>query len=245
MKFIKYIAIILTLTYVGIITSFADEFYDNSYDELINTFESIETDFKFASIKVNSIIKEDMSKTEIIDIYIDIVNNLGFEESNIQWKEKWDSKESQIYATIKDNLDSISISCYKSENLETYIMIDILSSSDYRNINSTYKNIENIFENYKSNTKIYTCLAGEYKNQLNIDKYDDILAKILYNMNADEIDRVNEDNFLSLVAYSDKLKDNNLEYSGRKINLNIGIRYSENEDKTIIYLATPIIKLDY
>ncbi|MBQ6631154.1 MAG: YwmB family TATA-box binding protein, partial [Romboutsia sp.] len=34
-------------------------------------------------------------------------------------------------------------------------------------------------------------------------------------------------------------------YLGNKINLNIGIRYSEDEDKTLIYIATPIIKLDY
>ena len=38
---------------------------------------------------------------------------------------------------------------------------------------------------------------------------------------------------------------NILDYLDNKINLNIGIRYSENEDKTLIYMATPIIKLDY
>ena len=41
------------------------------------------------------------------------------------------------------------------------------------------------------------------------------------------------------------LKENYLEYLGNKINLNIGIRYSEDDDKTLIYIATPIIKLDY
>ena len=41
------------------------------------------------------------------------------------------------------------------------------------------------------------------------------------------------------------LKENYLECLGNKINLNIGIRYSENDDKTLIYIATPIIKLDY
>ena len=64
-------------------------------------------------------------------------------------------------------------------------------------------------------------------------------------MNAKEIDRVEEENFVSITAFSKILKEHNLEYFGRKINLNIGMRYSEDDDKTIIYVATPIIKLDY
>ena len=64
-------------------------------------------------------------------------------------------------------------------------------------------------------------------------------------MNAKEIDRVNEENLVSVTAYSNLLAENDLEYLETKINFNIGIRYSENEDKTLIYMATPIIKLDY
>ena len=64
-------------------------------------------------------------------------------------------------------------------------------------------------------------------------------------MNAKEIDRVKDENLFLLTAYSNLLVENNLEYLENKINLNIGIRYSENEDKTLIYMATPIIKLDY
>ena len=54
-----------------------------------------------------------------------------------------------------------------------------------------------------------------------------------------------DDNLISVTAYSNLLTENDLDYLDNKINLNIGIRYSENEDKTLIYMATPIIKLDY
>ena len=85
-----------------------------------------------------------------------------------------------------------------------------------------------------------------YGNQYpQFNKYDDILEKILYNMNAEEIDRIENENMISITAYSKLLDKNYLEYLGNKINLNIGIRYSEDEDKTLIYIATPIIKLDY
>ena len=64
-------------------------------------------------------------------------------------------------------------------------------------------------------------------------------------MNAKEIDKIRNNNYISVTAYSNLLKETDLEYLENKINLNIGIRYSENEDKTLIYMATPIIKLDY
>ena len=75
--------------------------------------------------------------------------------------------------------------------------------------------------------------------------FNDILKNILYNMNAKEIDKIRNNNYISVTAYSNLLKENDLEYLENKINLNIGIRYSEDEDKTLIYMATPIIKLDY
>ena len=108
-----------------------------------------------------------------------------------------------------------------------------------------YKNLNDILNSYSNEVDIYLCVVGEYTKNLQLDKSDDILQNILYNMNAKEIDRVREENFISVTAYSKLLLENNLDYIGNKINLNIGIRYSENEDKTLIYMATPIIKLDY
>ena len=64
-------------------------------------------------------------------------------------------------------------------------------------------------------------------------------------MNAKEIDKIRQNGLISVTAYSNLLTENDLEYLEDKINLNIGIRYSEDDDKTLIYIATPIIKLDY
>ncbi|HBF0403194.1 TPA: YwmB family TATA-box binding protein [Clostridioides difficile] len=73
----------------------------------------------------------------------------------------------------------------------------------------------------------------------------DILDNKVYNMSAKQIDEVKDVNFLSITAYSKVLNDYELEYLGEKINLNIGIKYNEDDGKTLIYIATPIIKLDY
>ena len=244
MKIIKVIASFFILMLIGIFISYGDN--DNSeYNKLLDTFNNTQAQFKFYNIKANGFIDYDITKNEIKDICIDIINDLGLEESDIKWEEKWNSQEKQIYIESKIQEKSISIIGIKKNSSESYIIIDILENKVYKNIVDIYTIIEKSLYKYSNTVDITTCISGEFYKKLQFDKYNDILEKILYNMNAEEIDRVENNNMVSVTAYSEFLDENYLEYLGSKINLNIVIRYSEDEDKTLIYIATPIIKLDY
>ena len=138
-----------------------------------------------------------------------------------------------------------------------------MNNKVYKNIVDIYKRLDKLLNKYSDNVEISFCIVGEYTKNLQIYKCNDILENILSNyflsvvpeevknikkvlsMNAKSIDTIRDKDFVSVTAYSNLLTENNLEYFESKINLNIGIRYSKNEDKTLIYIATPIIKLDY
>lgn len=245
MKYIKGFTMFLALMIVGIIISHAESNSSNNYYKLVQTFNETQSNFKFYNIKANTTIEYNISKEKIRDICLDMINNFGVEESDVKWNEKWNVNEKQIYCQVKNNNMSISIVGVKKSEDEAYIIVDILDNKVYKNIVDIYKVIQNSLNKYSNQVDIYTCIAGEYTKKLQNNKYDDILQKILYNMNAEEIDRVQEENFLSVTAYSKLLNENYLEYLGDKINLNIGMRYSEDDEKTLIYIATPIMKLDY
>lgn len=245
MKILKPLIIFFVLVFIGFFISYADNKYNNEYDKLINAFNSTQASFKFYNIKANAKINKKINKDEMIDICIEIINNLGLEENDIKWERVWNNKEKQIYAQVNNQDKVISISCVKKSDKEAYIMVDILENKVYKSIVDIYTILEDTISKYTNDIEMNTCISGEYLGKLKVDNYNDILKKILYNMNAKEIDRVEEENFVSITAFSKILKEHNLEYFGRKINLNIGMRYSEDDDKTIIYVATPIIKLDY
>ncbi|MGL5693180.1 MAG: YwmB family TATA-box binding protein [Peptostreptococcaceae bacterium] len=245
MKKIKYIIFFIVLVMLGAMSSYADIKLDNSYEKFIQTFEDTQAEFKLYSIKANADINYDITKDEIKSACINLITDLGMEESNINIEDKWDKNEKQIYAHAESDIGSISIVAIKKNDSESYIMVDILHNKVYKNIVDIYNILEKTLSEYSEQVKIYTCIAGEYGKKLQNDKYDDILDEILYNMNAEVIEKVQEENFLSVTAYSKVFKENYLESLGKKINLNIGIRYSENDEKTLIYIATPIIKLDY
>ena len=244
MKIIKVITSFFILMLIGIFISYGDT--DNSgYDKFLETFNNTQADFKFYNIKANGLINYDITKNEIKDICIDIINDLGLEESDIKWEEKWGEKEKQIYIQSNNSNKSISIIGIKKNSNESYIIVDILDNKVYKNIVDIYTILEKSLYKYSNIVDISTCISGEFSKKLQFSKYDDIFQEILYNMSAEEIDRVENENMVSITAYSEFLDENYLEYLGNKINLNIGIRYSEDDDKTLIYIATPIIKLDY
>ncbi|WP_195941088.1 YwmB family TATA-box binding protein [Romboutsia sp. 1001713B170131_170501_G6] len=245
MKLIKMIFIFLILMMMGILISFADTKSKNEYNELIQTFINTEAKFNFYNIKANGSINYNISKEEMVDMCTEILNNLGLEESDLAWEEIWNKDEKQIHLTGKIEDESISIIFIKKNAEEAHIMVDILQNKVYKNIVGVYTVLENTLEKFAINADINTCISGEYSKKLHLSKCNDILTKILYNMNAQEVDRIQEENFISVTADSKILQENDLEYLGNNINLNIGMRYSEDEDKTLIYLATPIIKLDY
>ena len=244
MKIIKITVSFFILMLIGMFISYGDN-ENSEYDKLLDTFNNTQANFKFYNIKASGLIDYDITKNEIKDICIDIINDLGLEECDIKWEEKWDNQENQIYIQSNTLEKSISIIGIKKNSKESYIIIDILENKVYKNIVDIYTIIEKSLYKYSNTVDITTCISGEFYKKLQFDKYNDILEKILYNMNAEEIDRVENNNMVSVTAYSEFLDENYLEYLGSKINLNIGIRYSEDEDKTLIYIATPIIKLDY
>lgn len=244
MKVIKVVTTFLLLFIIGMFTSYASVKYNNWTDNFIKTFEQTNANFKFYNIKINCIVSDIANKKQIENMCTNIVNSLDLNTNKIKWKEENDNGL-KIYAQAQDDSCSVSFTAIKKSNKEYYIIVDILNNKVYKNIVDIYQTLNDVINKYSNDVDIYLCIAGEYTKNLQLYKSNDILENILYNMNAKEIDKMEDDNLISVTAYSNLLTENDLDYLDNKINLNIGIRYSENEDKTLIYMATPIIKLDY
>lgn len=244
MKVTKVVTTFLLLFIIGMFTSYASVKYNNWTDNFIKTFEQTNANFKFYNIKINCVVSDITNKNQIENICTNIVNSLDLKTNKIKWKEENDNGL-KIYAQAQDDSCSVSFTAIKKSNKECYIIVDILNNKVYKNIVDIYQTLNDVINKYSNDVDIYLCIAGEYTKNLQLYKSNDILENILYNMNAKEIDKMEDDNLISVTAYSNLLIENDLDYLDNKINLNIGIRYSENEDKTLIYMATPIIKLDY
>lgn len=241
MKLLKSIICVLIVISIGFVISSAEINKINWINQFTKTFESTGANFKFYNIKANAIIYEDINMKNLEKRCLDLINNINIDKNKIDVKRD----KNKVFVNYNDKNTSILVTGVKKSERESHIVIDILNNKVYKNIENNYQDLKNKLDKDYNRKNINLCIAGEYTKRLQKTKISDILQKILYNMYAKEIDNIEDENFLSINAYSKLLKENNIDYLYKEMNLNIGIRYSEDDDRTIIYIATPIIKIDY
>ena len=241
MKLLKSMICVLIIASIGFIISSAEANKINWINQFTKTFEATDSNFKFYNIKANAVIYEDICMKNLEKRCLDLVNSLDIDENKIDIK----TSQNKVFVNYNDQDTSILVTGLKKNDKESHIVIDILNNKVYKNIENNYQDLKNKLDTDYNRKDINLCIAGEYTKKLQKTKINDILQKILYNMYAKEIDAIEDENFLSVNAYSKLLKENNIDYLYKEMNLNIGIRYSEDDDRTMIYIATPIIKIDY
>lgn len=242
-KIIVSLMIIFAIS--GIIFTYTQGNESNGYEELIEAFEKTDANFKSYNIKASVRLDKNIKTDDMKSISTYVFKKLGIDKEDITWKNASSKTKNQLYGVVKNKDKNIAIIVDNKNQKESYIIVDITENKVYKHIGSIYNIIMNTLNEYSEDVDIYTCLVGEYGKKIQTDKYNAICDKILYNMSAKEIEKVQDNNFLSVSAYSSKINSTYLQYLGNKVNLNIGIRYSEHEEKTLLYVATPLIRLDY
>ncbi|MBS5787129.1 MAG: YwmB family TATA-box binding protein [Clostridioides difficile] len=245
MKKVKIIISVVLLIILGAAISYADSNIHTKYSTLKSSLECVNADYVFYNVKYISEIEYNISKEKMEKVLLNIVEIFNVPKSKIEYNEIWNNKTNEIFVNVELEGIKITVKGIKKSSHEAYITVDISEHKVYKHIEDNYNELEKVLNNYSNNTEVYTCIVGKYTKKLQIDKYDDILHKILYNMSAEEIHKINKKHFLSAVAYGKVLRYNELDYLGKKINLNIAIRYKEDIGETYVYIASPIIKIDY
>lgn len=87
-------------------------------------------------------------------------------------------------------------------------------------------------------------LTGVYEGKLSLLDKDKIANGILDQLQAKVIIENRSDGIYTIYGYTQNL-DNSLNVEGERVNLNIGFSYDEKKEKTMLYLASPIINEDY
>ncbi len=132
----------------------------------------------------------------------------------------------------------------ESDENDSSISVDIISELTQTDIYSTAKLLEEKFKSFGLNPKVNTCITGYFDGKLDYMEMSRISGLILKDAKAKKIDGMSEKNMISVSAYS-PLIDNNIEIMGRMTNINLALRYNAYEDKTYIWVATPVITIEY
>ncbi|WP_026486368.1 YwmB family TATA-box binding protein [Caldanaerobius polysaccharolyticus] len=125
---------------------------------------------------------------------------------------------------------------------ETYLIVDEYAGDlTYMKDRST---LEKLYQRYGKEPQISMVCEGTFKGRKSYNELEKIKGNMLASIHAAVVNDGFYDDFLSVTAFSPEIKEY-VAIGGEKININVAMRYSSYDDKTHIYLASPIITTEY
>lgn len=146
--------------------------------------------------------------------------------------------------TIKNKAVNIKAILEGPEKDNAYISICIKQEMSCMGLYDSKEEILNVLNKYKINPQINISIYGKIDGKVDSEKTDKLLDQILRAGSAKKVEGVRDNNYVSITAYTNKIKDFIL-VNNKKVNLNLAMRYNPNENYTYVWLATPLILTGY
>mgnify|MGYP000995704344 CR=1 FL=1 len=146
-----------------------------------------------------------------------------------------------------DNLITFTLSSYEDIDVgtgETSLFINLIKKTQFVEINDIIEKVESLFDEYNKPVNITTCIVGTFDGYVNLDEKEKEIVQATKLTKGQIVEKYAEDDTLSFSIYTPYIEEHI--YTGNnKMNLNIAVRYNEYEDKTYIWIGTPIITIGY
>lgn len=173
-----------------------------------------------------------------------VVNNTDYSKKNITT----DSTKKLELNGITHNNRIVSINAQlnlsRGKVSERFISVNVTENISNSGLEEIRKSVISVFDKHKISPKVNSCITGSFKGKLNTGELNEISYRIFNGAEAKKVEGMRDANLISVSAYSPFI-DNYITVNDKKVNLNLAVRYNSYEDKTYIWLATPLITTEY
>lgn len=248
----KFYFTLITVLLVGIISG--TTYYIRTQDKanqqevsIVDVFNSsgakmIENEMYFF-VRANDDYKDLDSLSSLCE---EVFNTLGINNYSKNSASTDNLLKREILGTTKDGVKvsgMASIVGNKFGEGDKYITIDAIGSDKGFALLLRDK-VEGVFEKHGLNVVVNSCITGTYEGNVEDTQLEKICRNILNKSDAKKVDSTRQQNVISVSAFSPMIKDK-LSINGKNVNLSIAIRYNKQEDKTYLWVATPIVNTEY
>jgi hypothetical protein len=126
---------------------------------------------------------------------------------------------------------------------ESYALMDVSINSSSE-LAAEKKKVEAYYQNKKIKAKISSCVIGVYEGKLTENEMRSKIADAMNSVKAKEVEGLSEDALNSISAFSGNI-NNFVLSNNKKVNMQIAMRYSSYDDKTYIWIGSPLINVEY
>jgi hypothetical protein len=126
----------------------------------------------------------------------------------------------------------------------SYVAISLVDTSRIPSLAAERAALEKTLNARGIRPKFNSCITGCFDGKTDNIALNAACAKIFAEAGARKVEGIREGSLISVSAFSSAIRET-VDDNGNKVNLNLAIRYNSYENKTYIWLATPVITTEY
>ncbi|PAB58286.1 YwmB family TATA-box binding protein [Anaeromicrobium sediminis] len=237
MRGIKSIGIILIII-LGI--GFVSSAQNIGMDDIMDSFDG---DFKEMNINGHIYMEGSIDEEKAMVMLKDISEKLNMEQ--VQIENNSDENIVQING-FYDRVDydmSLIIQSNKGEDIkETNIVIDYTSVKK-ESIEAVKKKISEGLKEY-GEINYYTSFIGTYNKEMTKEEKKEVVKNLIDTYKIKVEEEYEDKNIVSITGYTKNFKKW-IQYGGKKVNINIAMRYNNYDEKTYVIIGYPLITIGY
>lgn len=140
-------------------------------------------------------------------------------------------------------LQSVDLPEEYEKEPQTYLVVSA-TSRNVEKLEELRSKVQAAIVSREGQSRITTCITGTFDGKLNEAEQGKILENFVRDLKIENPEKTMDDYTASMMGNSPELSDG-ITILGKSYNVNIAIRYSTEDDKTYIWIGTPVISVEY
>lgn len=150
-----------------------------------------------------------------------------------------------LYGNLGNKYYNIAVESTKTENGgETFVIMDVSIDNSASELSIERQKLEAYFLAKSAKPKISSCIIGVYDGRLTESEMRSKIADAMSSVKAKEVEGLSNKDLNSISAFSGNINSFVLS-NNKKVNMQIAMRYSSYDDKTYIWIGSPLIHVEY
>jgi hypothetical protein len=127
---------------------------------------------------------------------------------------------------------------------ESYIIVDVSIDGSYKELKAVRESIAKALPVDEASMNFSSCIIGTYKGELEEKEAEKKAGIALKAINAKKVEGIENEELKSISAFSSRVGGYVMSEQS-KVNVQLAIRYSSYDDRTYIWIGTPLIPMGY
>jgi hypothetical protein len=181
----------------------------------------------------------------------EFAKSLGLDEAyTIENNNSSSNKEVKLVKKSKSAISIIKIITNEKKvgvnvkEVQNFFVVDVTLFNDIDSVLYYKEKIEKLLYERNLSTDVIVNVYGEKDGIIADEDRKRIASNLMENIGGKSISEFDLGNAYNTYGYTSNI-DKYIVQGGKKINIDVAITYNEEEDKSYLYLATPIITMEY